>query len=235
MKDTSTEVRVLTYTVEHRKTYDTLCLLKARGYSNVKVYAKPYHYTKTFSPVYEHRPKMNFHLGTKEICVNFEYDYIEIDSYDEIQEGEKAIFLVCGAGLLPESLTRNHMVVNAHPGFIPNERGLDALKWAVVEDEPIGVTVHLIGDEVDAGNVFIREKIPVYENDTFHAVSQRVYEREVALLVEVLPKVFDKDAVTYMAGGDYIVHRRMPKDIEITFLDKFEAYKKKHAEKETVE
>lgn len=29
-------IRVLTYNVAHRKTYDTLCLLKARGYEDVK-------------------------------------------------------------------------------------------------------------------------------------------------------------------------------------------------------
>ena len=30
-------IGILTYDVKHRKTYDTLCLLKAKGYDNVNV------------------------------------------------------------------------------------------------------------------------------------------------------------------------------------------------------
>ena len=34
------KIAVLTYNQPHRKTYDTICLLKAKGYENVVVYAQ---------------------------------------------------------------------------------------------------------------------------------------------------------------------------------------------------
>lgn len=36
------------------------------------------------------------------------------------------------------------MIINAHPDYIPNCRGLDALKWAIYEDEPISMLVEAI-------------------------------------------------------------------------------------------
>lgn len=71
------QIGVLTYIGRHRKTYDTLCLLKARGYHNVKVYAVPYQYTKTFCPLYEHRPCVNDNFPeTEDICRSFGYEFI---------------------------------------------------------------------------------------------------------------------------------------------------------------
>jgi phosphoribosylglycinamide formyltransferase len=40
------KIAVLTYPVKHRKTYDVLSILRANGYTDVKVYAVPFHYQK---------------------------------------------------------------------------------------------------------------------------------------------------------------------------------------------
>lgn len=48
-------VHILTYTTPHRKTYDALCLLKAKGYENVTVWAVPMMYQKRYSPLVLHR------------------------------------------------------------------------------------------------------------------------------------------------------------------------------------
>lgn len=45
------KIAVLTYPVKHRKTYDVLSLLKANGYTDVNVYATPFHYQKAFFPI----------------------------------------------------------------------------------------------------------------------------------------------------------------------------------------
>ena len=46
--NTEKNIGVLTYNVPHKKTYDVLCLLKASGYENVKVYAMPMKYKKKY-------------------------------------------------------------------------------------------------------------------------------------------------------------------------------------------
>ena len=218
------KIGILTYNICHRKTYDTLCLLKARGYKNIIVYALPLHYKKKFKPLYEHRPQLLNQINSLEdFCKNLEYIYSPINDMKEIELEENSLILVCGAGIIPEKVVKKYKVINSHPGYIPKVRGLDSLKWAIVNKQKIGVTTHFIGDEVDAGYIIEQKIIPLYKNDTFHALTQRVYETEVCMLVDAIEKC--NGNLEYRSAGNYELHKRMPKEIEETLLEKFEKLK----------
>lgn len=221
-------IAVLTYSIKHRKTYDLLALLKGNGYQDVIVYATPFHYQKKKFPIYQHRPEMNYDIpDIEQLCGNYGYE-CRTGKIEEFQIESERVVLVAGAGILPESFVKSHTIINAHPGYIPNCRGLDAFKWAILEDQPIGVTTHLIGEYVDAGQVIERRLISVYKSDTFHALAQRVYENEVSMLVEAVDKL-DTNALEMMYPENYPLHKRMPGDIEESLLQKFEEYKNRHA------
>lgn len=228
----NTHIAVLSYQTKHRKTYDTLCLLKANGYSHVHVYATPLTYQKRRFPLVQHRPSFVYDIPeTRDLCGNFGFAYSEC-AVNELDIAKNELVLVAGAGILPEDFVASHMIINAHPGYIPNCRGLDAFKWAIIEDQPIGVTTHLLGKYVDAGCVIERVQIPVYENDTFHSVACRVYGNEINMLVRAVKLVQHTEALQYIEPGKFAVHKRMPEDIEKTLLNEFEIYKKKHEEKD---
>lgn len=217
-------IGVLTYNIPHRKTYDTLCLLKARGYKDVIVFATPLHYKKQFKPLYEHRPQLINQISSiKDFCNNLDYKYELIDNFSDIDLKENTKILVCGAGILPDNFIKKYKVINSHPGYIPEVRGLDSLKWAIILEKKIGVTTHLIGDEVDAGYIIEQKEVPIYENDTFHALSQRVYETEIYMLIDAIEK--SDGNLIYKSGKNTEVHTRMPKEIEVELLKKFEEVK----------
>lgn len=217
-------IGVITYDIPHKKTYDTICLLKARGYKNIKVYAVDLHYKKIFKPLYEHRPILINQIDNLEkFCINMEVEYKKLNSLEEIELEEKSKILVCGAGIIPEKVVKKYKLINSHPGYIPESRGLDALKWAIVEGKNIGVTTHIIGDEVDAGYVIERKIVPIYKNDTFHALTQRIYDTEVCMLVDAIE--IDLENLKYISAGENELHRRMPKEIEENLLEKFEILK----------
>lgn len=223
------KIAVLTYPIRHRKTFDIICLLRANGYSDVTVYATPFHYVKKDFPMVQHRPEMNYCIPEiEELCKNFGYHY-ELGKLEEFDIDPDRVVLVAGAGILPEEFISSHTVINAHPGYIPNCRGLDALKWAIFEGEPIGVTTHLIGEYVDAGQVIERRKIKVNKTDTFHAVAQRVYENEVSMLVEAVEK-HDLGVLETVYPDNYEVHKRMPLSYEEKLMDKFNAYKELYSD-----
>lgn len=212
---------VLTYDVPHRKTYDTLCLLKAKGYRNVLVWAVPLHYKKTFKPMYEHRPPVCNHITTPEICKNFDYQYyVSKNGYRDMPVNKDVPILSCGAGIISQDIVEKYMIINSHPGYIPYARGLDSFKWAVFEKLPIGVTTHYIGKEIDAGYVIERREVPVYHNDTFHALAQRVYENEIEMLVDALEHI--QKPGFYVPAGDNPLHKRMQPEQEIHLLDCFQ-------------
>lgn len=217
-------IGIITYDIPHKKTYDIICLLKARGYKNIKVYAVDLHYKKNFKPLYEHRPTLVNQIDNLEkFCKNMEIEYKKLKSLEEIDLEEKSKILVCGAGIIPEKVVKKYKLINSHPGYIPESRGLDALKWAIVEEKNIGVTTHIIGNEVDAGYVIERKIIPVFKNDTFHALCQRVYDTEICMLVDAIES--DLENLEYITAGENELHKRMPKEIEENLLEKFELLK----------
>lgn len=213
-------IGILSYNVPHRKTYDVLCLLKAYGYQDVKVYASPYRYEKKFQPLYSHRPAAADNLpNPKMLCDNFGYGYIE-GAIEDFNIPKDEILLVCGTGIIPERIVKEHTIINAHPGYIPYCRGLDAYKWAIYEGKPIGVTTHLLGEYIDAGEIIERRIIPIYFNDTFHSAAQRVYENEVSMLVEAVEKLDEEHE--YILPENYPVHKRMPHSYETRLLERFD-------------
>ena len=50
--------------------------------------------------------------------------------------------------------------LNAHPGLLPEHRGLDAVCWALSNDEAVGATVHLLDEGIDTGPILIRREMP---------------------------------------------------------------------------
>ncbi len=217
------KVAVLTYNVKHRKTYDSLCLLKARGYDNVTVYAQPMTYTKKRQPLVQHRPEINMDIPQLEdLCGKFEYTYIEGEFISVIHKSDD-LFLLCGAGILQQEFVSSHRIINSHPGFIPLARGLDAYKWSVYNGLPIGVTTHFLGQYVDGGEIIERREIEVKLFDTFHSVAQRVYENEIDMLIGAIEKVDDKHEVI-VPGTE--LFKRMPEEKERELFRKFEEYKK---------
>ena len=223
MKEQS--IAILTYNVKHRKTYDTLALLKAKGYGDVVVYAQPMTYTKKRQPVVKHRPEMIMDIPEPDIlCRNLGYTYIEGKFINTIEESDDTIFLLCGAGLLPVNFVLSHRIINSHPGYIPLARGLDSYKWSIYNSLPIGVTTHFLGDYVDGGEVIERREIEVGEFDTFHSVARRVYENEIDMLVGAIEKV-DEEHEIIIPGKDSILFKRMPDGKEREIFSRFEDYK----------
>ena len=221
-------IAVLTYTVPHRKTYDTLCLLKAKGYRDVTVFAQPMTYVKKRQPLISHRPEIILSIPKiSELCENLGYTYLEGDFDVTVDRSfDDHIFLLCGAGLLPESFVSSHRIINAHPGCIPYARGLDAYKWSVYYGLPVGVTTHFLGDYVDAGEVIERRSIDIREFDTFHSVAGRIYENEIDMLVGAIDKV-DDDHKIIIPDEDSVIFKRMPEEKERELPARFEALKKR--------
>lgn len=77
-------------------------------------------------------------------------------------------------------------VLNMHPGILPGNRGLDNIKWSLIKQLPIGVTVHWIDERIDAGRVVARREIPVYKDDTLVDLHVRVRNLEQKMMLEVM-------------------------------------------------
>ena len=103
--------------------------------------------------------------------------------------------LVVGAGymriLSPDFLERFPAVLNVHPSFLPEFRGLRAVERALEAGAgETGVTVHLMVEEVDAGPIVAQERVPVFAEDTKDTLLERLHPVEHRLLVGAVADYF---------------------------------------------
>lgn len=95
---------VLTYNVPHRKTYDLLCILKAKGYQNIIVYAVPFQYQKNYEPLLNHRPVPLDNIMPQKLSENLDYYFVFSEDYEELNNIKPDKILIAGGGLYHKSL-----------------------------------------------------------------------------------------------------------------------------------
>ena len=81
-------------------------------------------------------------------------------------------FLVCGGcGIVPARIIRTmkKRILNAHPGLLPDFRGLDPVLWSLYKGKSLGATLHFVDSGLDTGDILIKENLKwQYPSDLFH-------------------------------------------------------------------
>lgn len=78
-------------------------------------------------------------------------------------------------------------IVNIHPSLLPKYKGLDTHVRALeAGDEMSGCSVHVVTEELDAGEVLGQAEVAIEPDDTPQTLEQRVLAKEHQLYPEVL-------------------------------------------------
>jgi phosphoribosylglycinamide formyltransferase-1 len=78
-------------------------------------------------------------------------------------------------------------IVNIHPSLLPKYRGLDTHARAIDAGDAVsGCSVHIVTEELDAGEVLGQAEVTIELGDTPSTLEQRVLEAEHQLYPEVL-------------------------------------------------
>ena len=118
-------------------------------------------------------------------------------------------------------------MINAHPGFLPNMKGLDSLKWAILKKEKIGVTTHFISEMPDEGKLIEKREIPCFFEDSFFSLAMRVYETEIEMLVNAIQLIDNNQSdFTSLKDKSFKANMRMPHYYELIMMEKFDELKK---------
>lgn len=77
-----------------------------------------------------------------------------------IEYGVTRLFLAGFMRLVPEAFIRNweNCILNVHPSLLPQFPGLHAIEKSFEEKANMGVTVHVVIPEMDAGPVILQKK-----------------------------------------------------------------------------
>ena len=84
-------------------------------------------------------------------------------------------------------------IVNIHPSLLPKYRGLDTHARAIEAGDPVsGCSVHIVTEELDAGNVLGRAEVAIEPGDTAAALKERVLAAEHRLYPKVLSEFVER-------------------------------------------
>ena len=138
--------------------------------------------------------------------------------------------IILGARVLKKGIINSFKigVLNMHPGMLPQNRGLDNIKWAILKDFKQGVSCHLISKEVDKGWLIVQEEIDVYKDDTLVDIFLRIQNKEQELMIKSLNilKIGKRD-FEEVEEGNYF--KAVPENLEKTLFKKFKEYKKNYS------
>ena len=105
------------------------------------------------------------------------------------------IFL--NAGLVKKinlNFTKKFKVLNAHPGILPYYRGANCPEWSILNNFPIGITIHIMNNKYDSGRIIKIKKI----NKNFKNYKQfrsHVYEESILFGLNMLKKIQKKPSI----------------------------------------
>jgi methionyl-tRNA formyltransferase len=78
-------------------------------------------------------------------------------------------------------------VLNLHPALLPFNRGWHTPNWAILDQTPIGATLHFMDNGVDTGDIVAQAELEVRPEDTAHTLYARLLELEVDLFRDAWP------------------------------------------------
>lgn len=79
-------------------------------------------------------------------------------------------------------------ILNAHTGWLPNYRGLDANLKAMRDGHKPGISIHRVSDKIDAGEIYLREHFHMTANEN---ILKQMDEKELQLAGKLLVKAVD--------------------------------------------
>jgi len=80
-------------------------------------------------------------------------------------------------------------VLNAHPGLLPAYRGVDVIRWALHNGDPLGVTIHFVNAGVDTGAIVARQRFEVNSGDTIGSVTSKAQMLMCELMADVIAQL----------------------------------------------
>lgn len=105
---------------------------------------------------------------------NFDIDFI-INNYE-------LIFSIHCKQLFPIKLIQHIKCINVHPGYNPINRGWYPQVFSILNDLPVGATIHEIDEKLDHGPIIAREFVKKESFDTSLSLYNRIINKELDLL-----------------------------------------------------
>lgn len=226
------KIGVFAYNFEHKKTYEGLTNLYYAGIPVTCVFAAD----KVKLTFYESKlrisPKGLRYVHPQTICERLGIPYhivVHNECADLVRKYDLDLGVILGARILKKPVIDAFKIgiLNLHPGILPQNRGLDNIKWAVLKGYPQGATAHLINEKVDHGRIIMKQEVAVYQDDTLLDILLRVQSMEQELMVKAI-RLLEKGCGFETVVSDESF-KSVPWELEKDLEQRFVEYRKEFA------
>lgn len=92
--------------------------------------------------------------------------------------------------ILPQGLISKFKggILNLHPSLLPIGRGANPISWSIINKQPQGITLHLINQQLDAGDIVFQKEI----KSSIEMTAGEIYENSINELFNVFSIYFTK-------------------------------------------
>lgn len=106
-------------------------------------------------------------------------------------------------------LFKSNRALNMHISLLPWNRGSDPNLWSFLEDTPKGVTIHLLNEGLDKGDIVIQKNVEIFNDATLRSSYQQLCLEMERLFVENWPLIRDEllQSKPQEPGGSYHASR----------------------------
>lgn len=99
--------------------------------------------------------------------------------------------------ILPTEIlkTPRYGCINAHYSLLPKYRGRHPIQWAMINGDALGVSIHFMTEETDAGDVIQQVRVDYTINDGYSKVYNKCYGLAYALLNQIERRIARGDSI----------------------------------------
>ena len=104
------------------------------------------------------------------------------------------VILVAFGQILPEEIIRFPRLgcLNVHPSLLPKYRGAAPINWPIINgDRKTGVTIMLMDEGVDSGDILLQEETNIDADETFDDLHKKLSTMGSELLIRAVKGVID--------------------------------------------
>ncbi len=146
----------------------------------------------------------------------------------ELSNLQADVQVVVAFRMLPEMVWAmpKYGTYNVHGSLLPKYRGAAPINWAIINGETkTGVTVFKLQHEIDTGKILMQESTPIFHDDNFGKVYDRLKIIGANLLVKALGEIGSNIETLYPQDDALTSHA--PKIFHETCLINFESSSEK--------
>lgn len=138
--------------------------------------------------------------GLKEKIKVFQPENIKSKEFiEEIKKLKPDLIIVCSYGkILPKEIFDLPVFysINVHFSLLPKNRGPAPIQWAIIRGEKFsGVSITLIKEKVDAGEIILQKKVKISPNDDYFSLQKKLVKTAIPLLLKALDLIRNNQVV----------------------------------------